>query len=71
MMMTERNILEIDPQIEQETDVIEKNAAKNVKLDIEIDPEKGKGVLDHLAQIIEDTESNPAMGEGEGSAKRP
>ena len=49
----------------------EENAVKNVKQDIEIDPEKEKGVLDHLAQIIEDTESNPAMGEGEGSAKRP
>ena len=64
-------IPEIGPKKDQEKDVKEENTARSMNQELEIDLEKERDAPEPLAQNVEETETNPAMGEGEGPAKRP
>ena len=63
--------LETDLKKGQETDVKEENTVRSMSQGIETDPEKEKDAPEPLAQNVEEVKTNPAMGEGEGTAKRP
>ena len=62
---------EIGQKKGQEKDVKEENVARSMNQELEIDLEKERDAPEPLAQNVEETETNPAMGEDEGPAKRP